>query len=114
MAQAIVVPEDDPRGKHAVLHYRVRGKIEGATWLEIQLETGRTHQIRIQAASRGYALLGDYQYGSALQFGPDTEDPRSRAIALHARTLSFRHPMLDEQVTVEAPLPAYWPSLSEV
>ncbi|MEM6329944.1 MAG: RNA pseudouridine synthase [Planctomycetota bacterium] len=112
MAQSIVVPEDDPRGKRAVLHYRVRGRLAGATWLEIELETGRTHQIRVQAATRGYAVLGDSQYGSTSSFGPECVDARDRAIALHARTLGFRHPMRDEQVAVTAPLPAYWAPLA--
>lgn len=110
MAQAIVVPEDDPRGKRAILHYRVRGHVDGNTWLEIELETGRTHQIRVQSSSRGHAVVGDSQYGSTVEFGPACEDFRDRAIALHARTLGFRHPMRDEQVVVEAPLPAYWPT----
>jgi RluA family pseudouridine synthase len=62
MAQAIVVPQEDPRGKHAVLHYRVLSRFARSTLLEISLETGRTHQIRIQSASRGHAVLGDHQY----------------------------------------------------
>jgi 23S rRNA pseudouridine1911/1915/1917 synthase len=85
--------------------------------LEIQLETGRTHQIRVQAASRGHAVLGDAMYGASLAFGPATADERSRAIALHARTISFDQPASGERVTVEAPLPDFWnesvqPSLS--
>ena len=64
MAQAIVVPADDPRGKLAVLHYRVLARVGNVSWLEIQLETGRTHQIRVQAASRGHAVIGDTQYGA--------------------------------------------------
>jgi 23S rRNA pseudouridine1911/1915/1917 synthase len=111
MAQAIVVPEDDPRGKQAILHYRVRGQVAGHTWLEIELETGRTHQIRVQASSRSHAVVGDSQYGSSTPFGPQVTDLRDQAIALHARSLGFRHPMRDEQVVVEAPLPAYWPVL---
>lgn len=114
MAQAIVVPDDDPRGKRAVLHYRVRGRPEGATWLEIELETGRTHQIRVQGASRGHAVLGDEQYGATTPFGPRVDEPRDRAIALCARTLGFRHPMRDEQVTVTAPLPASWEGLGRL
>src|SRR6478736_988041 len=65
MAQSIVVPEGDPRGKLAVMRYRVLGRMDGVgTWLEVELETGRTHQIRIQCASRGNAVVGDTQYGS--------------------------------------------------
>ncbi|HMP08324.1 MAG TPA: RNA pseudouridine synthase, partial [Lacipirellulaceae bacterium] len=56
MAQAEVVTADHPAAKSAVLHYRVRWQDAVGTWLEIELETGRTHQIRIQAASRGHAV----------------------------------------------------------
>lgn len=108
MAQAIVVPEDDPRGKHAILHYRVRGRFDRRTWLEITLETGRTHQIRIQAASRGHAILGDSQYGATVPFGEQHEELRDRQIALHARCLSFRHPMREASVEVTAPLNGAW------
>jgi len=108
MAQAIVVPADDPRGKLAVLHYRVLARVANMSWLEIQLETGRTHQIRVQAASRGHAVVGDTQYGATQPFGMQFEDERLRAIALHARQLSFRHPMTPELVDVIAPPPAPW------
>ncbi len=108
MAQSIVVPEDDPRGKKAVLHYRVRWQNEDMSWLEIELETGRTHQIRVQAASRDYAIIGDSQYGSERPFGIQHEELRDRAIALHARSLSFRHPMKDETVQVLAPMRSAW------
>jgi RluA family pseudouridine synthase len=108
MAQAIVVPPDDPRGKIAIMHWRVMAMFPGSTALEIQLETGRTHQIRVQAASRGHAVLGDVHYGSKHSFGQAFDDERLRAIALHARQLSFRHPMVDELVDVIAPLPPAW------
>jgi 23S rRNA pseudouridine1911/1915/1917 synthase len=111
MAQAEVVAADHPAAKHAVLHYRVRFQSERGTWLEIELETGRTHQIRIQAASRGHAVVGDAQYGSTQPFGDPALDVRDRPIALHARQLAFRHPMRDEQVDVTAPLPAAWEPL---
>jgi 23S rRNA-/tRNA-specific pseudouridylate synthase len=135
MSQSIVVPEDDPRGKIAVMRYRVRGRGHIAepfrlsdvatggskekespgpqdraiyTWLEIELETGRTHQIRVQCASREHAVIGDSQYGSAMRFGEQFKDERLRAIALHARQLGFNHPMTNEAVDVIAPLPAAW------
>jgi 23S rRNA pseudouridine1911/1915/1917 synthase len=78
------------------------------TWLEVHLETGRTHQIRVQASSRGHAVLGDGQYCSDIPFGIQHEDLRDRAIALHARELAFGHPMTQEPVHVTAPLPAVW------
>jgi 23S rRNA pseudouridine1911/1915/1917 synthase len=111
MAQAEVVAADHPAAKHAVLHYRVRWQGATGTWLEIELETGRTHQIRIQAASRGHAVVGDSQYGATTPFGDPALDLRDRPIALHARQLSFRHPMMPEQVNIVAPLPESWTAL---
>jgi len=111
MAQSIVVPADDPRGKLAILHYRTISTTSVGTWLEIELETGRTHQIRVQAASRGNPVCGDSQYGAKQAFGEQHEDERLRAIALHARHLGFQHPMTREQVSVTAPVPAAWMTL---
>ena len=97
--------------RHARLHYRTRGRFPGGTWLEIELETGRTHQIRVQAASRGFPVLGDSLYGAEQPFGTQHEDERLRAIALHGRTIEFQHPMTREPVRVVAPLPAEWQTL---
>lgn len=110
-AHAEVVPPDHPDAQLAVLRYRVLGLADFGTWLEVTLETGRTHQIRVQAAARGHAVLGDQQYGSTLVFGPVTDNPRARAIALHGRQLAFRHPVSKEQVRVTAALPDYWQQL---
>jgi 23S rRNA pseudouridine1911/1915/1917 synthase len=113
MPQSIVVPADDPRGKQAVMHWRVLARLDdpARTWLEVQLETGRTHQIRIQSASRGLVLVGDSQYGASQPFGEQFDDERLRAIALHARQLGFNHPMTGDAVDVIAPLPAAWQPL---
>jgi len=111
MAQAEVVEADHPAAKHAVLHYRVRWHGPVGSWLEIELETGRTHQIRIQGASRGHAVLGDSQYGSTTPFGEQFPELRDRAIALHARHLGFRHPMTNAEVDITAPLPVTWDAL---
>jgi 23S rRNA pseudouridine1911/1915/1917 synthase len=103
MPQSIIVAADDPRGKIAVMQYRVRGRGEMSggpwTWLEIELETGRTHQIRVQCASRGHAVF---------PFGEQYDDERLRGVALHARQLGFNHPMTDEPVENLAPLPGAW------
>jgi 23S rRNA pseudouridine1911/1915/1917 synthase len=112
MAQAEVVAADHPAAKHAVLHYRVLWQSDLGAWLEIELETGRTHQIRVQAASRGHAVAGDSQYSSSRPFGDPALELRDQPIALHARQLSFRHPMKDETVSVVAPLPASWDALN--
>lgn len=110
---AEVVDASHPEGRSAVLHYRTLGKTPFGSWLEITLETGRTHQIRIQAASRGHPVLGDAMYGSTVPFGPQHDDERLRAIALHARRLCFRHPMTKEAVDLVAPLPEAWQGLVE-
>jgi RluA family pseudouridine synthase len=106
--RAEIVPRDHPDGREAVLHYRVLATREWGSWLEIELETGRTHQIRVQAASRGHPVLGDALYGAPGLFGPAHEDERLRAIALHGRNLTFRHPMTQEIVSITAPLPDEW------
>jgi 23S rRNA-/tRNA-specific pseudouridylate synthase len=69
------------------------------------------HQLRVQAASRSRPILGDRQYGSTVPFGPQTEDERERWIALHARSLTFRHPKTRRIVSVVAPLPEAWRGL---
>ena len=108
VARAEVVPTSHAEGRDAVLHFQK--SFAAATWtlLQIQLETGRTHQIRVQCAQRGHPLLGDDQYGSTFAFGQPAVDPRARAIGLHARELRFRHPMSRDPVKVVAPLPSVW------
>lgn len=111
VARAEVVEADHPDARAAVLHYRTLGAGPWGSWLVIELETGRTHQVRVQAASRGHPILGDAQYGSTLPFGPQHEDVRLRAIALHARSLTFYHPTTREPISVTAPVAEAWLSL---
>jgi RluA family pseudouridine synthase len=113
VAGAEIVDERHPDAKHAVLRYRVLLKNEGSSLLEIRLETGRTHQIRLQAGSRGHPIWGDAQYGSTIPFGPQTEIERDRWIALHAQSLAWTHPKSKERVTVTAPLPDAWRDVIE-
>jgi RluA family pseudouridine synthase len=108
VARAEIVEHGHPEGRQAVLHYRVLERGPLGSLLEIQLETGRMHQIRVQAASRGHPVLGDHQYGATTPFGPQAVDARQRWIALHARRLRFRHPMTREIVLQAAPLPDAW------
>jgi 23S rRNA pseudouridine1911/1915/1917 synthase len=105
------VEPETPGAKVAVLSYRVLRRFEGRTLLEIEPKTGRSHQIRVQAASRGWPICGDVLYGAKTEFGPSAELPRDRVIALHARSLTFLHPIRYEPVEVIAPLPAYWPDV---
>lgn len=109
--RAEIVERQHPDARLAVLNYRLLRLGDGWSWLEIELETGRMHQIRLQAATRGHPVVGDFQYGSPLPFGPQTADWRERWIALHARSIRFRHPMTRETVEVTAPLPPAWPAL---
>lgn len=110
-ARAERIPPTFPDAREARLRYR-RVWSEGKRhWLEIELETGRMHQIRLQCACRGLPLLGDVLYGSQTILGDATLEPSARPIALHAGTLGFQHPMTREPVVVEAPLPDAWRSL---
>jgi RluA family pseudouridine synthase len=106
--RTVVVDPADAGARIAILHYNVQEQAAGRSLLEIELETGRTHQIRVQCASRGHQVLGDEMYGSREPFGPWSDDERERLIALHARTLGFRHPATREDLLFTAPLPAYW------
>lgn len=106
--RAEVVPPGHPEGRQAILHYRTLALTRWGSWLEIELETGRMHQIRVQAAARGLPVLGDEDYGATVPFGPQHEDRRLRAIALHSRTLSFKHPATHQEVMLVAPLPEAW------
>jgi 23S rRNA pseudouridine1911/1915/1917 synthase len=106
--QAEILPATHPEARDAVLRYRVLAHGPWGTWLEIHLETGRMHQIRLQASSRGHPVLGDAMYGARLPFGVQHEDHRLRAIALHARSLSFEHPMTREPVALVAPVGPDW------
>ncbi|MHC2070560.1 RluA family pseudouridine synthase [Bremerella sp. T1] len=108
VAQGEVVEADAEGAKVAELHFQVLAQNETHSLLEIELGTGRYHQIRLQCSQRGFPILGDNLYQAGEAFGPKVEDMRRRHIALHARQLQFRHPMVDEMVDVTAPLPAAW------
>jgi 23S rRNA pseudouridine1911/1915/1917 synthase len=97
-----------PGAKPAALAYRVLRRTPAATLLELRPRTGRSHQIRVQAATRGHPVLGDMLYGSTQPFGPSAVEPRDRVIALHAHSLGFRHPTTKEPVTLTAPAPLWW------
>ena len=93
-------------GKRAVTHYRVLERFRGYTYIECQLETGRTHQIRVHMASIGHPLLGDTVYGPAKQAYPSLEGQ-----TLHAMVIGFVHPTTGAYMEFEAPLPAYFAEL---
>ena len=92
-------PEEGPNRKKAALKYRVLKSLDRYYLLEIELETGRHHQIRAQLASIGCPIKGDLKYGS----------PRSNpdgSIHLHARKLEFLHPVKKTEVQITAPTPS--------
>ncbi len=94
-------------GKRAVTHYRVLERFGKYTYIECQLETGRTHQIRVHMASLGHPLLGDEVYGRG-------KSPfKLEGQTLHAMVLGFIHPTTGEYMEFQAPLPEYFESLLE-
>jgi 23S rRNA pseudouridine1911/1915/1917 synthase len=117
-ARVEIVTADAVGAKRAELTYRVLGPAEMGTLLELRPTTGRSHQLRVQSAGRGFPIRGDFLYDSVREFGPPADVARDRVIALHARSLTFLHPIRYEPVTITAPLPTYWaeslPSLGEV
>jgi 23S rRNA pseudouridine1911/1915/1917 synthase len=100
-AKSEIVAEDHVGAKKAALRFSVRDRKAEATLVEIELLTGRTHQIRLQFGSRGHAVLGDALYGSETPFGKQTVDLRKRQIALHAWRIEFDHPIDDEKVELK-------------
>jgi 23S rRNA pseudouridine1911/1915/1917 synthase len=85
-------------GKSAVTHYEVIEKLHGAALVRFELETGRTHQIRVHAADHGFPLVGDAVYGK--------KSPLIARQALHAQMLAFAHPVTGERLRFETPPPA--------
>lgn len=102
-ACAVAGEPDDPATKEAKLNYEVLPTdYDGYAICQIELITGRMHQIRWQLASRGYPVVGDELYGGEVL-------ENHSGILLHARELTFLHPIRYDEVTVTAPLPDWWP-----
>jgi 23S rRNA pseudouridine1911/1915/1917 synthase len=92
---------NDSGAKKADLTYRVLHCVGQCSLVEVELLTGRKHQIRVQLAARGWPIVGDRKYGGRTSF--------ARGIALHARRLAFQHPVRKTPLELEAPLPPSWP-----
>jgi len=86
-------------GKEAVTHFRVLERFPGYTFLEVKLQTGRTHQIRVHLAHIGHPVVGDPVYGKG------KNNLGLKRQALHAAKLSFVHPVTGREVTFSSPLP---------
>jgi len=89
--------EEGPETRHAVTHYRVMKKGKETTLVELTLETGRRHQIRVQLAEASCPIVGDKKYGA--------ETNPIKRIALHASTLRFPHPITRKAMRFDSPLP---------
>ena len=94
-------------GREAVTHYRVLKRFQQFTYIECQLETGRTHQIRVHMSSIGHPILGDQVYG------PAKCPYKLQGQTLHAKVLGITHPTTGEYMEFDAPLPDYFQSLLE-
>ena len=98
-------------GKFAVTHYRVVQRFTRHTLIQVKLETGRTHQIRVHMAHIRYPLLGDQVYGGRFQMPADCSERLEKELrsfkrqALHAAKLGLQHPVTDEYCEWEQPLP---------
>ena len=97
---------NERNGKPAVTHYRVLERFGNYTYIECQLETGRTHQIRVHMASIGHPLLGDAVYGPK-----KCPVKNLQGQTLHAMVLGFIHPRTGAYMEFEAPLPEYFSNL---
>ena len=93
------------KGKEAITHFKVLKRFEDYTVLEVNIETGRTHQIRVHLAQIGYPIIGDsvYSKGSNI-WGIEGQ-------CLHAISLKFHHPVTGKEMFIEAPLPEYFDNL---
>lgn len=92
----------DTQAKLARLRYRKLQRIGSNSMIEVRLETGRKHQIRVQLAGQGHPILGDGKYGARSDF--------PGGIALHARRLAIDHPVGSRRLEFVAPLPGCWSS----
>ncbi len=94
-------------GKEAITHVKVLKRFEGYTLVQVIIETGRTHQIRVHLAEIGYPIVGDFVYSNGKNpFGVEGQ-------MLHAKKLEFKHPKTGQNVDFEAPLPRYFMDILE-
>jgi len=107
-------------GKHAVTHYRLIKKFSAHTHLRVELETGRTHQIRVHLAHINFPIVGDPVYGGRARLPKGASLEIITALqnfkrqALHARRLGLMHPVTGEQIQWEAPLPEDFQNLINI
>jgi 23S rRNA pseudouridine1911/1915/1917 synthase len=96
-----IVGPKHPKALYAELSWQARAESGGLSLLDIELKTGRPHQIRVQLASRGLTIVGDFRYGSRREFD-------GRNLALHCYLLGLEHPVLKTPMRWTAPPPEIW------
>jgi len=101
MRRVEITSEGTREAKRAVVHYHVKATHGGLALLELRPQTGRTHQLRVQLAEAKMPIVGDFKYGSEQPFA-------GGGIALHARSLTFLHPIRNEPITLTAEVPQNW------
>ncbi len=89
-------------GKKAVTHFKVINRYGDYSLLEVKIETGRTHQIRVHLSQIGYPIIGDAVYSN----GKNKWNIQGQC--LHAKSLKFKHPTTNKEMFIEAPLPEYF------
>ncbi len=106
--KAEISDEEKSGFKKAILTYKLLQEMDRYSLLEIQLQTGRFHQIRAQLAAFGFPIKGDVKYGAR-------RSNSDRSIHLHARSLKFKHPISKEEIYIEAPCPkdAIWEAVNK-
>ena len=94
-------------GKNAITHFKVLNRYEKYTLLEIKIETGRTHQIRVHLSHIGYPVVGDYTYSNG------KNDFNVEGQMLHSKKIRFKHPKTEKTMELEAKLPEYFQNILE-
>jgi len=95
----------DQNGKEAITHFKVLKRYKDCTLLEINIETGRTHQIRVHLSHIGYPIIGDEVYSN----GKNKWNIEGQC--LHAKSLDFKHPITGKNMHIEAPIPEYFENI---
>ncbi len=107
----MAVMKNPNNGKEAITHYRIKERYRGYTRLQVKLETGRTHQIRVHMAYLNFPLVGDQVYAGRLRLPPDCDDDLKQFLnnfkrqALHARKLGLKHPRTKQWLEWETAVP---------
>ena len=89
-------------GKNAITHFKVIERYKNYTLLEVKIETGRTHQIRVHLSEIGYPIVGDAVYSNG------KNEWGIKGQCLHAKSLKFKHPITGKDMFIEAPIPEYF------